>query len=450
MNKISKISAHSSIAIMFIVFMMSGCNTSTKEQTSPQIEYKVQSRSDKNPDPSSFMPSKAHHKEGSFSQNVVAVTQRVLNEDSFMLKKAVVKPVGNDGLSAWQLLCDEGGITYEQSSPNPLSYLTTGIASSLLTQVQHTAETMNLNIDDIKVEVKVFFRFSDMMSDKWAGYTDKVIANILIQSNESAEKISQLKHVALNSWSVGAGLTHKTDIETELVVNAEHWNTQASGVGSVPNPISVDNNMTITSKTSVPKPTTFEVGEDVGITPMSLFNNNIKFAVVAIAQSARDTQRPYLHKVKVRAIQDNYAAWTLYADDSYTYDGLDKAPTSLDYVTAGTALCLTSQLDLNQEFFRLIHRRFEKFDIEDYRVEQQINYRQEDIDSFKTTGFVDKVITKIVVKSKAKDEDLKTFFNTSLQMCFAGEAFKNETELDSHLYLNGEIIKEQNFKSFHL
>jgi uncharacterized OsmC-like protein len=439
MNKIKKINANVVVALM--ILMMSGCSTNKKEPTSPLIEYKVQSRIDKNPEPSSFLPSKAHYAEGSFSENVVVVTQRVLNKDSFMLKKALVKPVADDGFSAWQLLCDEGGMTYEQSSPNPLSYLTTGIASSLLTQVQHSAETMNLDIDDIKVEAKVFFRFNDLMSDKWAGYTDKVIANILIQSKESPEKISKLKQLALNSWTVGEGLANKTDIETELVVNAEHWNTKASSGGSVPNPISVDNNMTITSKTSAIKPTTFEVGEDVGITPMSLFSNKIEFAVVAIAQPAGDMQRPYLQKIKVRAIQDNYAAWTLYSDDSYGHEGLDKAPTSLDYVTAGTALCLMSQLDINQEFFRLINRRFEKFDIEDYRVEQQINYRQEEIDSLKTNGFVDKVITKIVVNSKASKEDLKTFFNTSLQMCFAGEAFKNETEIDSNVYLNGKVIK---------
>ncbi|QSZ41905.1 hypothetical protein GJV85_07230 [Sulfurimonas aquatica] len=358
-----------------------------------------------------------------------------------MLKKALVKPVGDDGFSTWQLLCDEGGMYYEQSSPNPLSYLTTGIDSSLLTQVQHSAKIMNLELENIKIEAKVLFRFNDLMSNTWAGYTDKVIANILIQSKESPGKISQLKQVALKAWSVGEGLANKTDIETELVVNAEHWDGIASSGGSVPNPISVDNNMTITSKTSVPKPTTFEVGEDVGITPRILFSNKIEFAVVAIAQSARDTQRPYLQKIKVRAIQDNYAAWTLYADDSYGYEGLDKAPTSLDYVTAGTALCLMSQLDINQEFFRFINRRFEKFDIDDYRVEQQINYRQEEIASLKTTGFVDKVITKIVVNSKASKEDLKTFFNTSLQMCFAGEAFKNETEIVSNIYLNGNIIK---------
>lgn len=436
-----KINASLGVMIGLMIFMSTGCSTNTNEQKSPLLEYKVQSRIDTNPNPSSFLPSKAHYAEGSLSENVVVVTQRVLNKDSFMLKKALVKPVADDGFSAWQLLCDEGGMSYEQSSPNPLSYLTTGVASSLLTQVQLSANIMNLDIDDIKVEAKVFFRFNDLMSDKWAGFTDKVIANILIQSKESPEKISQLKQVALKAWSVGEGLANKTNIETELVVNAEHWDGIASSAGSVPNPISVDNNLTITSKSSAPKPTTFEVGKDVGITPMTLFSNKIEFAVVAIAQSARDTQRPYLQKIKVRAIQDNYAAWTLYADDSYGYEGLDKAPTSLDYVTAGTALCLMSQLDINQEFFRVIHRRVEKFDIDDYRVEQQIHYRQEKVDSLKTTGFVDKVITKIVVNSKAPKEDLKTFFYTSLQMCFAGEAFKNETEIDSNLYLNGKIIK---------
>jgi len=416
----------------------------TKTQVTDSLinEYYVQSRVEKGPEPTALKPTKAESPEGSVNENIAVVIERVLNKDSSMLKKGTVQPVGTDKFSAWQMTCDEGGINYEQSSPNPLSYLTTGITSNLHTQLQRGIEILNLDIDSLKVEAKVFFRFHAPMSTQWAGFTDKVVANILIESKEPAEKITELKELALRSWAAGDGLANNTDIEPELVINGQHWDNKYSINGSVPDDVSVDNDLTLTTKTSSLDPETLEVGEDVGIGPTSLLKKDIKFAVVAIAESANDSQRPYLQKIKVRAIQKNYTPWELYADDSYGYDGLDKAPTSLDYLTAGTAFCLTSQLDLNFNFFRIINKSFSKHHIEDYRVEQQINYRTENFMTPEMAGYADKVITKIVVKGQVSDENANKFFNQSLQMCFAGEAFKDETEIVSTIYLNGEIQQD--------
>lgn len=400
--------------------------------------YSVQSRAAKGPEPTALKPTKADSPEGSVNENIATVIERILNKDSSMLKKGTVQPVGTDGFSAWQMTCDEGGISYEQSSPNPLSYLTTGITANLLTQLQRGVEILNLDIDSLKVEAKVFFRFHAPMSTQWAGFTDKVIANILIESKESPDKIAELKTLALRAWVAGDGLANATEIEPELVINGQHWDNKGSQNGSVSKDVSVDNDLTLTTKTAALKPETLELGEDVGIGPMSIFKKDIKFAVVAIAESANDTQRPYLQKINVRAIQKNYAPWVLYADDSYGHEGLDKAPTSLDYLTAGTAFCLTSQLDLNFQLFRVINKTFAKHHIDDYRVEQQINYRMENFMTPEMAGFADKVITKIVLKGDVSEEHATKFFNQSLQMCFAGEAFKDETEIVSTIYLNGK------------
>ncbi|MBM9518998.1 hypothetical protein JWG39_04105 [Desulforhopalus vacuolatus] len=411
----------------------------TQVKSSLSTEYHVQSRVQNSPESTALKPTKAESPQGSANENISVVVERILNKDSSMLKKGTVQPVGTNKFSAWQMTCDEGGLSYEQSSPNPLSYLTTGITSNLLTQLQRGIEILNLDIDSLKVEVKVFFRFHAPMSTQWAGFTDKVIANILIESKEPAEKISELKELALRSWVAGAALAHKTDIEPELVINGHHWDNKGSMNGSVPDDVSVDNNLTLTAKGSMLEPETIEVGKDVGIGPTSLFKKDIRFAVVATAESAHDSQSPCLQKIKVRAIQKNYTPWVLYADDSYGYDGLDKAPSSLDYLTAGTAFCLASQLDLNFNFFRIINKSFSKHQIEDYRVEQQINYRMENFMTPEMAGYADKVITKIVLKGHVSEENSNKFFNQSLQMCFAGEAFKDEIEIVSTIYLNGEI-----------
>ena len=72
-------------------------------------------------------------------------------------------------------------------------------------------------------------------------------------------------------------------------------------------------------------------------------------------------------------------------------------------------------------------------------MEQQINFRTENFMTPEMAGYADKVITKIILKGQVSEKNANKFFNLSLQMCFAGEAFKDETEIVSTIYLNGEI-----------
>ena len=109
------------------------------------------------------------------------------------------------------------------------------------------------------------------------------------------------------------------------------------------------------------------------------------------------------------------------------------APTSLEYFTAGTALCLTSQTTLVSAMMGL--------DFNDYRIENQMDYRQEAVDSVDMVSYTDTVHSYIIIESNESQERLKTFYSKSLSLCFAGEGLKNATEMNTNCYLNGELIK---------
>ncbi len=108
------------------------------------------------------------------------------------------------------------------------------------------------------------------------------------------------------------------------------------------------------------------------------------------------------------------------------------APTSLEYVTAGTALCLTSQLTLVSAMMDL--------DYSDFRVEQQIDYREESVNSSAMAGYADIVHSSVMIESDESAERLTRFFQQSLSMCFAGEAFKGATDMYTNCYLNGKLV----------
>ena len=209
--------------------------------------YSVESRLENYTRPISFTPTKATPVNGAITENIVTSTQNILNKEAHFLKKGVVKPVGDDQFSAWEMLSDEGGSTHDQTAPNPLTYYIAGSASSLLTQVERSIQLLGLDVEDVKVESKIFFRWSDINTDKWSGFTDKVISNIMITSDESPEKIKALKQMALKAWAVGEGLANKTAIDAATVINIDNWAGLEARPGKVGSPISIDNGRTITN-----------------------------------------------------------------------------------------------------------------------------------------------------------------------------------------------------------
>ncbi|MGB5445661.1 MAG: OsmC family protein [Psychromonas sp.] len=397
--------------------------------------YKIEARVDDYTRPTTFTPTQAKPVNGAISENIVTSTERILNKQAPFLKKGVVKPVGEDQFSAWEMVSDEGGHTHSQTAPNPLTYYAAGAASSLLTQVERAIKVLNLDVEDVKVETEFFFRWADTMTANWSGYTDKVVSNIIVKSNESPEKIKELKEMALKAWAVGEGLANKTAIDSAIVINGDNWTGQNARPGEVGSPVSIDNGRTITNVTPDLKLQTIDVKEDLTI-EMGHFPETMVFSEIGIAESAHDAQRPYMHKIRAKSLTENYATWELYADDSRGYKGVDKAPTSHDYFTLGTSFCLMSQLTAS-------HMLFDKqgVKIDDFRVEHQFDYQQDNFMTPTMTGHLDNVITRIVIKSDADKEMLNKYAKLSLNMCFAGEGIMNETEMESEIYLNGKQVK---------
>ncbi len=385
--------------------------------------------------PTTFTPTEAIPVNGAISENIVATTQNILNKEAHFLKKGAVKTVGEDQLSAWELVSDEGGADHDQTAPNPLTYFATGSASSLLTQVERSIKILDLDVEDVKIESKIFFRYNDAMTNKWSGYTDKVISNILIKSKESPEKILALKQMALKAWAVGEGLANKTTIDAATVINTDNWSGMKPDTGKVESPVSIDNGFTLTNVTSDLTFKTMEVEEDLKFGMQNMPNPMI-FPEIAIAESANVADRPYMHKVRAKSLTQNYQTWELYADDSRGYAGIDKAPTSREYFTVGTSFCLMSQLTGNKMFAQK-----QGIDIKDFRVEHQFNYQQDNFMTPAVTGHLDDVITRVIVTSDADKEAVNNYAKQALRMCFAGEAVQNETEMESNIYLNGKIVK---------
>lgn len=405
----------------------------TKEN--PKV-YQVETRKDDYVRPTTFAPTKATPINGGIAENVVTSTERILNKEAPFLKKGVAKAVGEEQYSAWEMVSDEGGKDHSQTAPNPLTYYAAGSASSLLTQVERGIKILALDVDNVKVETEIFFRWDNPFTDNWAGYTDKVVSNIVVESNESPEKIKELKKLALKSWAVGEGLANETVIDAATVINGNNnWAGHEAKPGKVGSPVSTDKGRTITNTTGDVELETFPLKEDMSL-DMHNLPQSFTFSEVGIAESVHDAERPYMHKIQAKSLTENYETWEFYSDDSRGYEGIDKAPTSWDYFTIGTSFCLMSQLTANQIYFQQ-----KGVNIDDFRVEHQFDYTKENFMTPSMTGNLNNVITRVVVKSDSAKEEINNFVTQSLKCCFAGEGIQNATEMESEIYLNGKIVK---------
>lgn len=409
--------------------------TASSMSSFAQENYSVIKRVDSFNQPTTFYPTKSTPENGAVCENVVTSAKRILNKEKPFLKKGVVKTIGEENLSAWQMTSDEGG--HPQSAPNPLTYFTAGAASDLLTQVERCIQVMDLNVESVKVETEIFFRWTDIMADNWSGYTDKAVTNIIVVSNEPAEKIKELKEMAVKAWSIGEALANKTEIDAAFVINGDDWDGKSAQPGQIPSPISTDNGRTISNTTTSIKMETIDYNEPKDM-KMDMKNppKVMTFSEIGIAESAQDANRPYLHKLRAKSLTPNYEIWELYADDSRKYKGIGAAPTSREYFTLGTSFCLMSQLTPNMMFFQK-----KGVKIDDFGVEHQFNYKVSDFMTASMTGEMTDVITRILVKSSTDEKMANQFAFQALRCCFAGEGIVQSTEMETNIYLNGKLVE---------
>ena len=385
--------------------------------------------------PTSFKPVVAETTNDDYNSNITVITEMVKNEKSKMFKKAMVQPNGAANYLGWQLIADEGFDEGENTfGPSPLSYLTTGAAANLHTQILRVAEVLNIELKSVKVEVLNKFHWDNMMSAEGVGFLDETYTNIIIESSESEETIQNLKEIALNSWTAGEGLRNATTIDPSLVVNGKNWDNYRATPGTTLSDEAYVDELKLIHITDRPKKSDYIEQLVEGIGNKSLDDaSNLVFEILAISESAENPDRPYLKKVTVSFNTSNSETWEIYSDELNGTDGRPQAPTSLEYLTAGTAACLTSQITLVIAMLDL--------DYSDVRVEQQIDYREEAVNSVAMAGYADTVHTNVMIKSDESEARLKRFYQQSLSMCFAGEAFKGATDMVTHSYLNGRELK---------
>lgn len=369
---------------------------------------------------------------GDNNLNIVSATEMVQNDTSSMLKRAYMQRTGIDSYTGWAIMADEGAEEGKYPhGPSPLSYYTGGVASNLHTQVDMAAKAIGITLDKVSVEVVNDFHWDKMLDSDGTGHLGKTSVRILIESSASIAEIERVKQIAIDAWAAGQALMNKTPVTPTLIVNGENWSHYKASPGTTESVESYDGELKLSSVTPTVKlPSHIKLWEKVPEMSMDTMNN-LTFQIYAITESLNNSERPDFKRVIVSSPTGE--TWELYSDEFMSKDDKPLAPTSLEYFSVGTSLCLTSQTTLVSTTMGM--------DYDDYRVEHRFEYGQKNYKTPEMKGSLDMVHTYIFVDSDESKETLETFFNKSLALCFAGEGLTNETEMDISTYLNGNEMK---------
>jgi uncharacterized OsmC-like protein len=370
---------------------------------------------------------------GDNNVNVVSATEMVQNSTSSMLKRAYMQTTGVEDYTGWAILADEGAEEGEYPyGPSPLSYYTAGVAANLHTQIDMAAAVTGVILDDVKVEVVNDFYWDRMMDDDGTGHLGKSTVRILIESDASTAEIERVKEIAMDAWAVGQALMNKTAVTPNLMINGDNWDNYHVGPGTSDSDVSYDGDLNLSSVTPEVKYPEYAELWDVEDAGMSMDTmNNLTFQIYAISESLDNSDRPDFKRVTISSPTGE--SWEMYSDEFMSEDDKPLAPTSLEYFTVGTSLCLTSQTTLVSAMMGI--------DYDDYRVEHRFEYGQKDFATADMKGSLDMVHSYVFIDSDESKETLETFLGKSLALCFAGEGLVNETEMDIVTYHNGIEVR---------
>ncbi len=395
--------------------------------------YQVVERNEKPLQPAGPEKVVAASEPGDRNVNVVSATEMVLNDTSSMAKRAYMQRTGIEDYTGWAILADEGAEEGEYPhGPSPLSYYTGGVATNLHTQIDMAARAEGIVLDNVSVEVVNDFYWDRMMDDDGTGHLGKSTVRILIESDATDAEIQRVKEIAIDAWAVGQALMNKTAVTPNLMVNGQNWDNYKASPGTSETDESYDGDVKMSSVTpEIMYPSQIELWpeEEEGMSMDTM--NNLTFQIYAITESMNDSDRPDYKRMTISSPTGE--TWELYSDEFASVDDKPLAPTSFEYFTVGTSLCLTSQATLVSAMMGI--------DYDDYRVEHRFEYGQKDFGTSEMKGSLDMVHSYVFIDSDEPEETLQAFLSKSLALCFAGEGLVNETEMDIATYLNGNEVK---------
>ncbi|MEL7027731.1 MAG: OsmC-related (seleno)protein [Pseudomonadota bacterium] len=128
------------------------------------------------------------------------------------------------GYGSWEILCDEGvsggGL---DEAPCPLAFFSVGVACCLATHISGAIRNYDLKIESFRLEQRMRFhstyRFAPINPEEKFGSTKSLHTNVMVVSDEPAERIHKLVGAAEQACFALNALTGQTQASSSVFHN---------------------------------------------------------------------------------------------------------------------------------------------------------------------------------------------------------------------------------------
>ncbi|MCM8854794.1 MAG: OsmC family protein [Candidatus Thiodiazotropha sp.] len=337
--------------------------------------------------------------------------------------------------TSWRIVCDEGPwLNGTDLAPFPLAYFTTGLAVSLVSEVQALARQRDIMVRDIKVTVDNYYAMEGSIAKgTMTGSAMPVRVKFDIDADASKGILNELGVLAVTASPAFAIMSsalnscfllskNGIDVQLDKTISAMGYNVNdpARLFDSV-EPASMQNFL----------PDILSKGED----GLMIVTGGSQGSGSGLAME----QKRNLHLRGVCTLRDDGIKETLVqlskpisgvyrilADESARFGGAERAPGALAYVAAGVSFCFMTQLG------RYAH--LAKQDLSDYRIVQDTWFSLPSATADgETAAQARPVNTHVFIDSSENDDAARKLVAMGEQSCYLHAAYRGSNR--SHFVL---------------
>lgn len=266
-----------------------------------------------------------------------------------MQKEAVVNDMFTN--TAWRMVCDEGPwLNGSDLASFPLGYFSGGMIATLASEILALARQRDIQIDDIKlVQDARYTMEGSAIKRTMTGSALPLETEVSIKSNASQDEIEKLAYHALAASPADAIMRSSLPSLFKVSRNGhelEMDDSKRSSMTDSEDPSALFDQIKPVDEAQYAKNITqklegVETGGEKQGTAVGYATEQKRMVQVRAVLTLREDG---VKVVQVQCIKPEGSTFEFLSDDPVIYGGQDRAPTGLQYLSAGLSFCFMTQL----------------------------------------------------------------------------------------------------------
>ncbi|MCK5498755.1 MAG: OsmC family protein [Gammaproteobacteria bacterium] len=344
-----------------------------------------------------------------------------------MQKEAIVHDSFSD--VAWRMVCDEGPwLNGTDLSSFPLGFFSAGMIATLASEIMALANQRNVNIHDLKIIQDTRYSMEgSAIKRTMTGSALPIETEVNIKSDATKSKIEALVYDALAASPADAVMRSKLSSQFKITKNGQDIDVGEaipSRMSNSRDPAELFNQITPSaSSTFAPDITRKLEGADTSGErqgqAVGMASEQKRLLEVRAVLTIRDDN---LKSIQVQCIKpEGGSVFNFLSDEPECFGGQGRAPTGLQYLSAGVSFCFMTQLG---RFAGIV-----KQDLQSYRNVQDTVFSlpgaSANLDKAATAEPVD---THVFITSSEDDDVVRTLVDMGEQTCYLHACYRSSAK----------------------